>query len=142
MLKKICIGTAIIAVACLLTVQVVYAGPGRDHGPGAGVFTAKAGNHSGYVQNYRVITHYRGHLPPGLAKTHKVTPGHTKKWKIGRPLERNVVFHDPPQIIVAQLGPPPAHHRYVQVAQDILLLAIGTGMVVDAIENLNWEFNR
>lgn len=142
MLKKICIGTAIVAVAGLLTVQVVYAGPGRHHGPGVGIITAKTGNHSVYVQNYHVIQHHRGHFPPGLAKTNKVPPGQAKNWKVGRPLERNVIFHDPPPIIITQFGPPPAHHRYVRVAQDILLLAIGTGMVVDAIENLHWEFNR
>jgi hypothetical protein len=31
---------------------------------------------------------------------------------------------------------------YVHVAQDILLMETETGMVVDAIDNLNWEFNR
>jgi len=41
----------------------------------------------------------------------------------------------PPTLIV-QLGQPPARHRYVRVATDILLIAIGTGMVVDAIEDL------
>lgn len=142
MLKKICIGTAIMAIAGLLTVQVVYAGPGRDHGPGAGIHTAKAGTRIVYVQDYRLIQHHRGHLPPGLAKANKIPPGHAKRWKVGHPLERSVIFHDPPPIIVAQLGPPPAHHRFVRVAQDILLLATGTGMVVDAIENLHWEFNR
>jgi len=30
----------------------------------------------------------------------------------------------------------------VRVAQDILLIAIGTGMVIDAIEDLNWEFDH
>jgi Ni/Co efflux regulator RcnB len=35
-----------------------------------------------------------------------------------------------------QIGPPPAGHRYVRVAGDILLIAIGTGMVVDAIQDL------
>jgi Ni/Co efflux regulator RcnB len=37
---------------------------------------------------------------------------------------------------VIQIGPPPSGHRYVRVAGDILLLAIGTGMVVDAISDL------
>jgi Ni/Co efflux regulator RcnB len=36
-----------------------------------------------------------------------------------------------------QLGAPPAGHRYVRVATDILLIAVGTGMVVDAIEDLD-----
>jgi Ni/Co efflux regulator RcnB len=34
------------------------------------------------------------------------------------------------------LGYPPAGHRYVRVAADILLIAVGTGMVVDAIEDI------
>jgi len=33
-------------------------------------------------------------------------------------------------------GAPPAGHRYVRVAADILLIAVGTAMVVDAIEDL------
>ena len=31
---------------------------------------------------------------------------------------------------------PPSGHKYVRVAADILLIAIGTGLVVDAIEDL------
>jgi len=34
------------------------------------------------------------------------------------------------------LGPPPAGHRYVRVGLDILMIAIGTGMIVDAIQDL------
>ncbi|MFZ9438826.1 MAG: RcnB family protein [Hylemonella sp.] len=35
-----------------------------------------------------------------------------------------------------RLGPPPAGHEFIRVATDILLIAIGTGMVIDAIEDL------
>ena len=35
------------------------------------------------------------------------------------------------------LGRAPAGHRYVRVAQDILLIAIGTGMVVNVVDDLN-----
>jgi len=35
-----------------------------------------------------------------------------------------------------QFGPPPSGHRYVRVAGDILLIALGTGLVVDAIQDL------
>jgi Ni/Co efflux regulator RcnB len=31
---------------------------------------------------------------------------------------------------------PPSGYRYVRVASDILLIAAGTGMVVDAIQDL------
>ena len=49
---------------------------------------------------------------------------------------------DRPQLEVADVfrryghGLPPAGHRYVRVANDILLIAAGTGMVIDAIEDL------
>ncbi len=83
--------------------------------------------------------HYRGRrCPPGLAKKHNgcMPPGHEKQWQVGRTLPREVIYYEVPQPLVAQIGPPPAGHRYVRVAGDILLLAIGTGMVVDAINDL------
>lgn len=83
--------------------------------------------------------HYSsGRCPPGLARKHNgcVPPGLARKWSRGRPLPRDVIFHDLPPALVIELGAPPPHHRYVRVASDILLIAIGTGMVVDAIEDL------
>lgn len=79
-----------------------------------------------------------GRCPPGLAKKGNgcVPPGQAKKWSVGRPLPRDVIFYDLPPAIVVELGVPPPGHRYVRVAADILLIAIGTGMVVDAIEDL------
>jgi Ni/Co efflux regulator RcnB len=63
-------------------------------------------------------------------------PGQAKKWRVGHPLPRDIVFYDLPPTLVVELGPPPAGHRFVRVAADILLIAIGTGMVIDAIEDL------
>lgn len=83
--------------------------------------------------------HYRGRrCPPGLAKKQNgcMPPGHEKKWRVGYQLPREVVYYAVPAPLVVQIGPPPAGHRYVRVAGDILLLAIGTGMVVDAISDL------
>ena len=83
--------------------------------------------------------HYRGRrCPPGLAKKHNgcMPPGQAKKWQVGRPLPREVIYYDVPRPLVVQIGVPPAGHRYVRVAGDILLIAIGTGMVVDAISDL------
>jgi len=85
------------------------------------------------------VEHYRGRrCPPGLAKKHNgcMPPGQAKKWQVGRPLAREVIYYDVPQPLVVQIGLPPAGHRYVRVASDILLIAIGTGMVVDAINDL------
>jgi Ni/Co efflux regulator RcnB len=37
---------------------------------------------------------------------------------------------------VVQIGSPPAGYRYARVTNDILLIAVGTGMVIDAIQDL------
>ena len=47
-----------------------------------------------------------------------------------------MIYYPVPQPLVVQIGPPPSGYRYVRVATDILLIAVGTGMVVDAIQNL------
>ena len=79
-----------------------------------------------------------GRCPPGLAKKHNgcMPPGQAKKWHKGRPLPREVVYHDLPPRVIVQIGAPPAGHKYIRVAADILLIAVGTGIVVGAIEDL------
>jgi Ni/Co efflux regulator RcnB len=77
--------------------------------------------------------------PPGLAKKNNgcMPPGQAKKmWTVGQPLPREVVIYSVPQPILVTLPPPPPQHRYVRVAGDILLIAIGTSMVVDGINGL------
>ena len=83
--------------------------------------------------------HYKGHCPPGLAKKRNgcIPPGQAKKWRRGYPLARGVIYYDLSPRMVRQLGRPPTGHRYVRVAQDILLIAVGTGLVVDAVYDLN-----
>jgi len=80
----------------------------------------------------------RGRCPPGLRKKGHgcVPPGHVRKWQRGRPLPRDVVYAPLPPALVVQLPPPPLHHQYVRVASDILLIATGTAMVIDAIEDI------
>ena len=55
---------------------------------------------------------------------------------IGRPLPRDVILYDVPPPLLVRLPPPRAGHRYVRVAGDILMIAIGTALVVDAITDL------
>lgn len=76
--------------------------------------------------------------PPGLAKKNNgcMPPGQAKKYAVGQPLPAGVVFYPVPQPVLVQLPPPPAGHKYVRVATDILLIAVGTNMVVDAITDL------
>ena len=63
-------------------------------------------------------------------------PGQAKKWNIGQPLPRGVVIYDVPPALVVKIGVPPAGYRYVRVATDILLIAVGSNMVADAISDL------
>jgi Ni/Co efflux regulator RcnB len=90
------------------------------------------------VRNYYVEEHRSGRCPPGLAKKHDgcMPPGLAKKWAVGRPLPREVVYYDVPPQLVVQIGLPPPGHKYVRAAGDILLIAVATGLVVDAIEDL------
>ncbi|GAB3765545.1 hypothetical protein GCM10028796_23030 [Ramlibacter monticola] len=77
--------------------------------------------------------------PPGLAKKNNgcMPPGQAKKqWAVGQPLASSVVVHPVPQQIVVALPPVPVGHKYVQVAGDILLVAVGSMMVVDGINGL------
>ena len=92
----------------------------------------------------RVVSDYygtqarAGHCPPGLAKKHNgcQPPGQAKKWRKGYPLGRDVEYFELPRELRMRLAPPPPNHRYVQVAGDVLMIAVGTGMVVDAIEDI------
>ncbi len=83
--------------------------------------------------------HYRGGAcPPGLAKKNNgcMPPGQAKKWRVGYQLPRDVIYYEVPGPLVVQIGLPPSGYRYVRVAGDILMIAIGTGLVVDAIADL------
>ena len=78
----------------------------------------------------------KGDCPPGLAKKGNgcQPPGQAKKWKKGSPLTDK--YYDLPNELVIRLPLPPANHRYVRVAGDILMIAVGTNMVVDALEDI------
>lgn len=97
------------------------------------------GEQRNVIRNYYREEYHRGHCPPGLAKKKNgcMPPGQAKKWRKGYPLPRDVVYYDLPSAVVVQLGRPPEGHRYIRVASDILLMAVGTGMIVDAIQDLN-----
>ena len=111
-------------------------GRGRDGPSGKrGHFEER---HSVIVRDYYTEQFRGGRCPPGLAKKHNgcMPPGQAKKWRVGQPLPRDVVYYEVPQPLVVQIGPPPSGYRYVRVASDILMISIGTRMVVDAIQDL------
>lgn len=110
----------------------------QDHPP-----AVKSGHfedrHRVVVRDYYAKQLRKGHCPPGLAKKHNgcMPPGQAKKWQIGQPLPHDVTYYKVPQKLVVQIGVPPSGYRYVRVANDILMIATGTKMVVDAIQDIN-----
>ena len=94
--------------------------------------------HRMLIHDYYVNAYRTGHCPKGLAKKHNrcMPPGQAKKWAIGSPLPRDVVYYDLPSALVNIIGPPPNGYRFVRVASDILMINSGTRMVVDAINDL------
>jgi Ni/Co efflux regulator RcnB len=100
-----------------------------------------------FVDHDRVVirtyyeTEYRGgrHCPPGLAKKGNgcMPPGQARKvYMVGQPLPATVAYYPVPQPVLVQLPPPPPQHKYVRIAGDILLIAVGSSMVVDALGDI------
>jgi Ni/Co efflux regulator RcnB len=55
---------------------------------------------------------------------------------VGRSLPRTVTYYEVASPQRYKLAPPPRGHRYVRVGNDILLMAIGTGIIANAIYNI------
>jgi hypothetical protein len=108
-------------------------------GGGSGGYEAYfMGKDRGPIDQYYAEQFQAGKCPPGLAKKGNgcQPPGQAKKWKLHQPLPSDVIYHDLPAQVSVHLGVPPAGYKFVRVAQDILLIATGTGMVVDAMQDL------
>ncbi|MDB5897929.1 MAG: hypothetical protein JWP22_744 [Ramlibacter sp.] len=108
----------------------------EKHGPRHGAYFDQ--RNRDVVYRYYAV-HPMKPCPPGLARKHNgcMPPGQAQKvWLVGQPLPRTVVVAPVPRQIVVSLPPPPAGHRYVQVAGDVLLVAAGSMMVVDGINGL------
>jgi Ni/Co efflux regulator RcnB len=150
---------AIVAASMLAAAPVLATDHGEDHGKGHGNGHGKghdkAEKHEVERHGHREIapgayfddrhrtvvrTYYAEprHCPPGLAKKHNgcMPPGQAKKWHVGQPLPRTVVYAPVPQPVLVQLPPVPTGYRYVNVSGDILLVALGSMMVVDGINGL------
>jgi hypothetical protein len=90
-------------------------------------------------QDYWRDEYARGHCPPGLARKHNgcLPPGLAKKrYAIGRPLPGDLVILAVPGSLLGRLPPLEPGYRYGMVDGDLLKLAVGTGLVVDAIDGL------
>lgn len=83
-----------------------------------------------------------GHCPPGLAKKNNgcQPPGQAKKWRRGYPLPHDVIYHDLPDDLLRRLGRTEEGYKLVRVGTDILKIGIGTGLVIEAVEDLGGLF--
>ena len=110
----------------------------RDNIPAVRTSERFGDHHRTIARDYYNEQYRSGHCPPGLAKKNNgcMPPGQARKWVVGHPLPREVIYYDVPSTLVVQFGQPQTGYRYVRVASDILLIALGTGMVIDAIQDL------
>src|SRR5262245_59249987 len=112
-------------------------GKGKGHdAPDVVVFSAgdRDAAHAYWVQAYG-----RGKCPPGLAKKNNgcLPPGQAKKrYVVGRPLPPAIIVQPVPPVLLTRLGPVPAGYEYAVVDGDLVKLAVGTRLVVDAISAL------
>lgn len=119
-----------------------HGGGSHGGGPKGGGGDASININIGFQDNDRIaIRNFYSNpanCPPGLAKKGNgcMPPGQAKKWAIGRPLPRDVIYYDLPPSLSVQLSVPPSGYKYVRVAGDILMIAVGTGMVVSAVQDL------
>lgn len=111
---------------------------GGQSGGGASISIQIGGSDRAIIQEYYGAQFAQGRCPPGLAKKNNgcMPPGQAKKWSRGQRLPSDLVYYAlPPELSVRLTAP--AGAKYVRVAADILLIAAGTGMVLDAVEDLS-----
>ncbi len=91
------------------------------------------GNSDRVVITRYLTESYHSGCPRGLAKKHNGCrpPGHDKHYHVGHRYEGE--WEPLPESIIYQLRPAPHGHRYVKVDEDVLLMAEGSKMVIDAI---------
>lgn len=93
----------------------------------------------GAIYGYYQPLYAAGNCPPGLAKKNNgcLPPGQAKKlWTVGQVLPVSVVYYPLPGVLLSQLTPAPSGYQYVRVANDILMIAIGTRLIAGAIADL------
>lgn len=91
------------------------------------------------ARGYFVEAYGRGKCPPGLAKKQNgcLPPGQAKKrYVVGHPLPEGIVVAPLAVELSVRIGPAPGGYVYGMVDGDLVKLAAGTMLVVDAIEGL------
>jgi Ni/Co efflux regulator RcnB len=91
----------------------------------------------GIARDYYHRSYTGGRCPPGMSRrVPTCAPSRARSWRRGHVLPANVIYYDLPARLLVQLPAAPVGHRYVRVGGDILMLAIGTGLVVDALQDI------
>ncbi|MBU0542139.1 MAG: RcnB family protein [Gammaproteobacteria bacterium] len=112
---------------------------GRDSGQGGVSVSFNFGSaETRIVRDYYGGQVAKGKCPPGLAKKGNgcQPPGQAKQWQKGRALGSDVRYYDIPNELRIRLPAPPLNHKYVQLGTDLLLIAVGTAIVVDAVDGI------
>ena len=139
----------VLALSLAVSVPLSAQGKGKGKGQSKGDEKGKASDahvtvvfndtQRSAVHTYFVNTYGRGNCPPGLAKKNNgcLPPGQAKKrYVVGQPLPKGIVVVDLPAVLSTRIGVAPAGYRYGIVDGDLVKLAIGTMLVVDAIDGL------
>ncbi len=91
------------------------------------------------IHGYYHTEYDAGRCPPGLAKKGNgcLPPGQAKKmWEIGRPLPADVFYEPLPPSLLGRVSAP-GGYQYVRVANDVLMMAVGTRMIAGAVADLS-----
>ena len=138
-MRRFAASVVLFSVAGLMAPLPAFAGKKDKKQTGAEVAVVFTPDTRDAFRLYFVETHGRGKCPPGLAKKHNgcLPPGHAnKRYAVGHPLPPAVVIEEVPAELSIRIGPPPHGYRYGIVDGDIVKLAVGTALVVDAIQGL------
>ena len=136
-----------IVVACVVTAALAStnvscaASPGKDvpNAQSDQVAAMFAAGQREAARAYYVEQYGKGACPPGLAKKNNgcLPPGQARKrYAVGQVLPSGVMISAVPAGLSARIGAPPAGYTYGLVDGDLLKLAIGTRLVVDAVSAL------
>jgi hypothetical protein len=82
----------------------------------------------------------RKSCPPGLAKKNNgcLPPGQAKKrYTVGKPLPVGIALKPLPEELSRRIGVAPTGYIYAEIDGDLLKLAAGTLLVIDAIQGLS-----
>ena len=149
----------VLTIACAVaTASVAFAQPdnkghGRGNPQGGGPSNAASHPGGGGPQasisisdrdRNEIYSYYRGqyaagNCPPGLAKKNNgcMPPGQAKRaWTMNQPLPAGVLYEVLPRDLLGRLSPAPSGYQYVRVANDVLMMAVGTRMIVGALADL------